>query len=154
MPVSDYLRRDPQTAGPDETLREAAQRMVEAGVGCLVIVDEERRPLGVVTDRDIALNVLRRKLDAEATPVIQLVDDSPVVVTEEASVAATIRILRTRGLRRVPVVHPETGELRGVLAVDDVLQLLSAELAAVAEVVRQQFPADLSGTHALPGGAS
>ena len=85
--------------------------------------------------------------------MIQLVDENVVVVTEHASLAATLRILKNRGLRRVPVVHPETRELHGILALDDVLQLLSAELSTAAEVVRRQFPADLSGGNQLPGGA-
>jgi CBS domain-containing protein len=153
MPIGDYCRRDPETAGPDETLRGAAQRMDASSVGSLVVLGEGRRPLGVVTDRDVALAVLRKGLDPETTPVSALIGGDVASVTERASVTVVIRIMRKHGLRRLPVVDVESGELRGIVALDDLLQLLASELSATAEAVRKQFPADLSGAHGLSSGA-
>lgn len=153
MPIGDYCRSRPQTATADLTLRAAAQQMDSAGVGCLVVLDEERRPLGIVTDRDVALAVLRKGRDPELAPIGALVDGEVVAVTERASIAVVLRIMKKEGLRRLPVVDAGTGELRGIATVDDVLQLLSAELAMGAEAVRKQFPADLDGAHGLASGS-
>jgi CBS domain-containing protein len=123
--------------------------MDAAGVGCLVVVDERRRPRGVLTDRDVALAVLCRGVDPDATTAADLLDGAVVSVTARAPLAVAIRMLRLHAIRRLPVVDARSGELVGIFTADDVMQLVAAELGAVAEVARQQFPADLRGERAL-----
>lgn len=148
MPIGDYCRTSPATAQPEESIRQAAQRMESLGVGSLVVVDAERRPLGMITDRDLVLRVLRQGCDAETTPVGEVMRRPALMVTQKAPVAVAGRFMRRCGLRRLPIVDDE-GRLAGIVAVDDLLQLLSSELAAAATTVRSQFPADLEGGHAL-----
>jgi CBS domain-containing protein len=156
MPVASYCRRDAKTASADESLRDAAKRMDAAGVGSLVVVGEGNRPIGVVTDRDVVLAVLRRGLDPATTPVSEILERAAISVTEQASLAVAIRMMRQGGVRRLPVVDGKTGEVVGVLASDDVLQLLAAELGAASDVVRYQLPPELRGQRAIraSGGAS
>jgi CBS domain-containing protein len=149
MAILDYCRRDPCTGRADESVREAARRMEARGVGCLVIVDDARRPIGMVTDRDIALRVLRRRLDPETTPLADVMQTEVSAVTAEAPVERAIGRMHTDGVRRVPVVDAD-GRLVGLFAADDAIQLVASELAAFAEAVRAQFPADLAPGHALP----
>jgi CBS domain-containing protein len=147
--VDEYCRRDPRCAAASESVRAAAQRMDAEGVGCLVVVDERRRPRGVLTDRDVALAVLGRGVDPDAARVGDLLEGDVVTVTARAPLAVAIRMLRLHALRRLPVVDARSGELVGLFTADDVMQLVAAELGAVAAVARQQFPADLRGERAL-----
>jgi CBS domain-containing protein len=148
MSVRDYCRRDPCTATPGESIREAAKRMDARGVGCLVVVDEQRRPIGMLTDRDIVLQVLRRRGDPDRVLVGAVMHREPTVVREDVRLDTAVRVMRRDTVRRVPVVD-DAGRLVGILSADDALQLLASELAGVAEAVRAQFPADLDPRRAL-----
>jgi CBS domain-containing protein len=148
MAVRDYCRRDPVTVTPDQSVREAAQRMQAHGVGMLVVVDAEGRPVGALTDRDVTIRLVRRGRDADTTPVEAVMNSEVSVVSEAASLEVALRRMRADAVRRMPVVDGE-GRLVGIVTLDDALQLISSEIAGVAEVVRAQFPADTSGAHAL-----
>jgi CBS domain-containing protein len=149
MPVGDFCRREPCTATADESIREAAKRMDARGVGCLVVVDAEGKPVGMLTDRDLVMRGLRRRRDPDSTTVGELMHDDVTRVREAAPLEVAIRRMRSDAVRRIPVVD-DAGRLVGILAADDVLQLAASELAGVAEAIRTQFPADREGGHALP----
>lgn len=148
MSIADYCRPDPVTAVPADTLQEAAKRMDAAGVGCLVVVDDARRPLGVITDRDLALQVLRHRLDPSTETLEKVMHHPVITVTTRAPVIVVSRFMREHALRRIPVVDPDTGALVGIVSSDDLLQLVAGELSACAEVARQQFPLDVRGQSA------
>jgi CBS domain-containing protein len=149
MSVRDYCRRDACTATPDESIREAAKRMDARGVGCLVVVDAQQRPIGMLTDRDIVMRVLRRRGDPDRVQVGAVMQREPSFVREDTPLDAAVRVMRRDTVRRLPVVD-ESGRLVGILGVDDALQLLASELAGVAQAVRAQFPADTDPRRALP----
>jgi CBS domain-containing protein len=153
MPIGDYCRSEPTTARPDESVQDAAKRMDAAGVGCVVVVDELSKPVGLLTDRDVALHVLRHRVDPARATVAELMREPVVTLSERAPIAVAARFMRQHGLRRIPVVDNETGVLTGIVAADDLLQLVSAELAVAVDVARQQFPADLRGERALAPGS-
>ncbi len=142
MPIVDYCRRQPTTAGPEDPVQEVARRMVADGVGCAVVVDEKRRPVGMVTDRDVALRVLRERRDPAATPIVELMQGPVVTITRNAPVALASRFMAQHGLRRIPVVESRGGELVGVVTADDIVELLASELAGIGAVVRAQLSGD------------
>lgn len=153
MPIVDYCRSEPVTAGADESIQEAAKRMDVSGVGCLVVVDGAARPIGIVTDRDLALQVLRRGLDPAAETLECVMSEPVVTITDHAPLGVAARFMRQHGVRRIPVVQGDTGAMVGIVSSDDLVQLVSSELSACADIARQQFPADLRGERALsPGG--
>jgi CBS domain-containing protein len=125
--------------------------MAARGVGSLVVVDPEGRPLGMLTDRDVVMRVLRRRRDPDGTTLGSVLHAEVSTVREAAPLEVGIRRMRADGLRRLPVVD-EGGRLVGILAADDVLQLDASELAGIAEAVRAQFPRDLDAAHALGAG--
>jgi CBS domain-containing protein len=150
--IHQFARRNPATATADESVREAARRMDARGVGCLVVVDADDKPIGMLTDRDLVMRVLRRRRDPEQTKVGEVMHPEVSSVTEDAPLERALRRMHQEGLRRLPVVD-QKGRLTGIFAADDALQLLASEVAGVAEAVRSQFPADLDARHALPEGA-
>ncbi len=146
MPIGDYCQRDVRTIDAGETLRAAARRMAEESVGSLVVL-QGRHPRGVLTDRDIALRVLRAGTDPDATTTLDAVSGDPVVIHETSPLRAASAVMRRTALRRLPVVDAQ-GELVGVIAFDDLLRLVARELSGVAEVVASQAPA---GSRPAPG---
>lgn len=144
MNAGDLCTRKPQTVAPDASVRDAAKRMGRANVGCLVVT-EDGFPVGMLTDRDAALAVLAGRLDPGSTRVRDVMTRPVQVIEGGASLTVALSLLRGSRLRRLPVVD-EKGAVVGVLALDDVLRLLSTEIGDLAEALRRQLG---RGTSAL-----
>lgn len=111
-------------------LDEAARLMRENHVGCLVVVDDmpdQRTVIGLLTDRDIVTAVVAADLAPSALRVEDVMTTDLVIAREEDSLIDLIRTMRSKGVRRVPVVGLQD-ELIGIVTFDDVLGILSEEL--------------------------
>jgi CBS domain-containing protein len=119
-------------------LDEAARLMRTHHVGSLVVVEErsprERIVVGVITDRDLATQVIALERDARAFRVGDIVAPDVVTVREQDSVLDVLTVMRRRKVRRVPVTGPR-GELIGVVALDDVLAIVAEQMPALASAV-------------------
>jgi CBS domain-containing protein len=140
MTVGKHCTRRCATARPEESIREAAVRMDALDVGCLVVVDEKNRPRGVITDRDVALRVMRRRYDPDATQIDQMMDREVVSLRESTSLVQGLRRMRSEGLRRLPVVDDD-GSLVGIFTADDALKVVAEELQAAAGIAEAQTSA-------------
>ncbi|HME71512.1 MAG TPA: CBS domain-containing protein, partial [Myxococcota bacterium] len=98
MAIRDLGLRTAQTIEPSATARAAAHRMEKDGIGCLVVV-EGKRPVGMVTDRDLVLHVLVEKRDARLVQVGEIAKRSPVTVPATATLAEVTRVMRKHGVR-------------------------------------------------------
>lgn len=114
----------------DEPVRIVAARMRERGVGCVIIV-EEGRPVGVVTDRDLTLRVLAEGRSSE-TPVGSVMTSTPLTLQSDAELDAAVRMMRASGVRRLPIVDGR-GSLVGIVTADDLLVTLARELSQLGE---------------------
>lgn len=139
MTTGRICTREVYLADPDETVEAIAHRMHERGVGSLLVLDDARRPVGIVTDRDLVLRVLAADRDPLTTRVAEVMTRDPRTVGEETPIEQTLSLMRAYGVRRVPVVDPG-GTLVGVVTLDDVLSLLTEELTIVGEVLSKQNP--------------
>ena len=107
MPVGSYCRRSPCTAQLDETLQASAERMEKEGVGLLVVVDGGW-PVGVVSDRDVALEVLAGRRDPVATRVADAMTKKPVTAGDDEvrdnprARSAKLRVARRQAWRTTP----------------------------------------------------
>lgn len=137
MTVSRFCRRPARTIAPHATVFEAATLMREENVGCLVVVDEDSRPVGIVTDRDIALHVGVHPRGLDQLPVADLMSPEPVTVRADASLQQATALMRDSAFRRLPVTGKD-GRIEGVLAADDLVIGLSHELQDLAEGLRRQ----------------
>ncbi len=126
-------------ASPDESVREAARRMREADVGTLVVVDDKRNPLGVVTDRDVTLRCVAASRDPDATPVAAVMTAPAHCVSEATAIEEALGCMAGRGARRL-VVTDDAGRLVGILALDDVLELLVEEAEVIGRLLRGRHP--------------
>jgi CBS domain-containing protein len=137
MSIESLLRHPVSTLPPDAPCREAAQLLRDEDVGC-VVVSEDERPLGIVTDRDLVVRVMAAGLDPGKTLLRDVMSGEPVFLARERSVEQVFATMREQRVRRIPVVDAE-GRLEGVLALDDLLLLLAAQLGDLAEVVRSEL---------------
>lgn len=140
MDVGEICTREVVIATRNTTVVEAARLMREYHVGDLVVVDESegrRVPVGIVTDRDIVVGVLALGLDPAVLTVGDIMGSHLVTATEDDDVYETLQIMRTRGVRRVPVVNT-AGALVGIVVLDDILEIFAEELDAAVKVVARE----------------
>ncbi|MDH5761134.1 MAG: CBS domain-containing protein [Gemmatimonadota bacterium] len=139
MSVGKICSRIVYTARPDETVVEAARRMKEHGVGSLVVLDEDRRPMGILTDRDVAMRCVAEGIDAEATEVRDVMSLPVTAMDEDAPIESALQSMAATSTRREPVVDDQ-GKLVGLLALDDVLSLLVEEAESIGKLLHSQTP--------------
>ncbi|NBR28300.1 MAG: CBS domain-containing protein [Betaproteobacteria bacterium] len=121
-------------AGADTTVQNAAKLMREYHVGSLVVVDVAaggRRPVGIVTDRDIVVEVSALDLDPKVLTVGDIASPRLVTVFEGEGLQETLAIMCGECVRRLPVVDDD-GNLAGILSYDDLLTTLTRQLADAA----------------------
>lgn len=140
MTIRDLCTDYVATVEPDASALEAARRMREHHVGDLIVVqanEHGRRPIGVVTDRDLVVGVMAKSVDPSQVRVSELIGEGVATIREDADLSAGIAKMRANGFRRLPVVS-SFGELVGVLTLDDAIDALSAQLASLATITRRQ----------------
>jgi CBS domain-containing protein len=120
------------------SVREVVETMRKERVGTVVVV-EGPEPAGLLSDRDIALQVLIDRLDAGAVQARELMRSPVVTVPEETPLADAAQVLRTNGRGRLPVADKE-GKLVGMIGSDDLVGVLSRSLAGLASAIAHQRP--------------
>ncbi|HVO91174.1 MAG TPA: CBS domain-containing protein [Casimicrobiaceae bacterium] len=123
-------------ATPDTTIADAAEQMRKSHVGTLVVVDETskgRRPVGIVTDRDIVIEVVAARLDADTVKLSDLLVQKLVTIEDKDDYADAIRLMIMKNIRRLPVVDA-SGILVGIITLDDMLRYLALPLAELSDM--------------------
>jgi CBS domain-containing protein len=115
--VRDAMTPSPTTIAADAPVVEAARLLASRNVGSLPVVDDESL-VGMITDRDLVLNVLAKDVDPHSTTVASVCTQDPVVVAPEDSLDEALRRMASQQVRRLPVVDEE--RLVGILAQADV----------------------------------
>ena len=133
MPVRDLIKRKVVVVEPDDTVRLAAKRMEDKMVGSLVVIDGDK-PVGIITDRDIAIRVVAQGKSPE-TPVKEVMTKEPITVREDATFFELTKVFRDAAVRRVVVVDKD-GRLVGLISVDDAMELLTTEFANLIAAIR------------------
>jgi CBS domain-containing protein len=140
MLVGEICNRAAIVIAADVDLVAAAQLMRTEHVGFLVVTadgSERGAPVGVLTDRDIVIEVVAKGVDALQLTAEDAMTRDPLVIGVDARPEHALRQMRAFGVRRTPVVDA-TGRLVGVLSLDDVLDWLAGALADAAGIVRRE----------------
>ena len=155
MLIGDVCNRDVVCAATDATVAAAASLMRAHHVGDVVVVDRqdaERMPIGIVTDRDIVIEVVALGVDPTSLKLGDLVSWGQLATVQETDTYAdTLRRMHDKGVRRMPVVNT-TGVLVGIISLDDFLPRFVSELSEFAELVERGRQRELQ-TRASPIGA-
>ena len=135
MKVKEIMTNDPTCCTDTVSLHEAAQMMANYNCGAIPVVEsrENKKPIGMVTDRDITIRTLAHNKNPLKMVVGEVMTDNPITVTPETSIEECCQTMEKNQIRRVPVVD-EAGVLCGIVAQADVAR--KAPGYEVAELVK------------------
>ena len=137
MNVGELCNREVIIVGQDATVLEAAKLMRQYHVGDLVVIEKRQGasfPIGILTDRDIVIEIIAAEVDFDAVTVGDVMSYELITASEEDAIADTIKLMRDKGIRRVPVVNKQ-GELEGIIAVDDLIDLLAEQMQDIVALI-------------------
>jgi CBS domain-containing protein len=138
MSVSDICNTRVISADKDTSIPDVARLMREHRVGCVVVTEEIKKgtllPVGVITDRDLVLEITAIEANPRHLTAGDIVIRSVITVRENDDIRETQQRMRTHGIRRVPVVDA-TGALTGILSADDMIGLIARELQELAQLI-------------------
>ena len=140
MKAGELCNRNVITAEPDMSIQQAAELMRDHHVGCLVVVRENEarmEPAGIVTDRDIVVELIAKGISIDEVTVGDIMSFALLKVGEDDSIFECAQRMRSRGVRRVPVIT-YNGALAGILALDDILSLLGEELSLLCKLTERE----------------
>jgi CBS domain-containing protein len=145
MPISEICNREVVIVQRENTVLEAARLMRQHHVGDVVVVESRdgvRIPVGIVTDRDVVVEIIAPGLDPSAITVGDIMVPELAAAKESIGMFEAIEYMRAKGVRRLPVVD-EGGGLVGILTLDDLLELLTEEFLALGRLVQHERKKEL-----------
>jgi len=140
MSVGEFCNREVIVANKDTTVVEIAQLMRQHHVGSIVIVESNGSnnvPVGIITDRDIVLEIVAPQLDLDAVTAGDIMSGELLIAREVDGLWETLKRMRSHGVRRVPVINDEE-VLLGILSVDDTLEILSNEFSELVSLMNRE----------------
>ena len=138
MNVGEICSRVVVVAESNTPVQQAAKLMRDQHIGALVVTEgsaEARRPIGIVTDRDMVVEVVAADVDYRMLTVGDIMSERPATINETAGLFEAIAQMRSGGVRRL-VVADAMGRLLGIVAMDDLIPVLAEELSALAQAIR------------------
>ncbi len=140
MSIGEICNREVVYINRDVTVNAACKLMRHYHTGSLVVVDEvggKRVPVGILTDRDVVVEIDAMDLDAKVITAGDIMSSQLVTVAESHGVMETIELMRFKAVRRMPVVDTD-GRLIGIVTIDDLLEVLAEELTGIARIVARE----------------
>lgn len=140
MSVGDFCNCDVSVVSREVSVADAARHMRDAHVGDVVVVEERdglRVPVGIVTDRDLVIEVLAAGTDPDKVAVGDMMSADLLTASEHDETLETLQRMRNRGVRRMPVVD-ERGALKGILTVDDFINMFAEQMEDLVRLVTRE----------------
>ncbi len=140
MSVAEYCNREVVIVSKNEPVTEVIELMRSHHVGDVVVIDKQGDrvlPVGILTDRDIVLEIMAEDVDPNTIDVGDVMSYELVTIPENTPLMDTIKYMRTKGVRRMPVVDQQ-GSLLGIITADDILALLAEQMQDLAGLVTQE----------------
>jgi CBS domain-containing protein len=149
--IGEICTRSVVFCTPGTTIVDAAHLMREHHVGDLVVVEErngKRYPVGVATDRDITVEIVALNVPLDRLSIGDIMTRKLISVTESEDAFNALELMRRKGVRRLPVVDRQ-GALAGVVALDDLLEVLAEELSLMVKLISRQSSQEVRSRPAL-----
>lgn len=137
MPVGNLGPEDVVTTDPDAQVADVVDDLESENVGAVVVVHDDE-PVGIVTDRDVALAVDEGQNVAQE-PVETVMAEDPVTIREDEPALEISRTIDEHNVRRIPTVD-ENGELTGIVTLDDLVATIGEQLEHTADTIEAQSP--------------
>jgi signal-transduction protein with cAMP-binding, CBS, and nucleotidyltransferase domain len=127
MSLRDVIDENLVSCNSETPISEVADLMKDEDVGAVVVVDENRKPIGIVTDRDIVVRCISESRDPN-TPVGTIMTASVASVGIDAELHDVVRVMKERGVRRIPVVDQNSFAV-GLISFGDLFGLIAKEMS-------------------------
>jgi CBS domain-containing protein len=140
MTIGAICNREVITVRRDATVLHAATLMRKYHVGDVVVIEDHKGksvPIGVVTDRDIVIELVATELDCRVITTGDIMAANLAVIKESAGIFEAIQLMTNKGIRRLPVVDSSDG-LVGIVTLDDLLLLLTKEFSALTKLISRE----------------
>ncbi|MEF8807221.1 CBS domain-containing protein [Natronomonas sp.] len=138
MPIQDLVRSEVVTADPDTSVADLATTMDDESVGSVVITEGEQ-PVGIVTDRDLAIRVLGEGRDPDALTASDVMSEDLETADPETGFYEATETMADNGIRRLPVTDADD-TLVGIITADDLTELLAEEQQHLGAIIEAQRP--------------
>ena len=139
MKVGEFCNREVVIAPQDMTVLEAAKLMRQYHVGNVVVVEKRENrsvPVGILTDRDIVVELLAKEIDVSLFSIGEVMTFDLTTAWEGEDIIDTVKKMKLKGIRRIPVVNKE-GFLIGILALEDLIELIAEQLSDLVALCRR-----------------
>lgn len=139
MSLKALCSRDLVAVGRDDTVFKAAQLMRQNHIGDVLVVEKKQDvtlPVGIVTDRDVVIEIVAPGLDPQVITVGDIMLPAIYTIDEDSGVFDAIRLMTAKGVRRLPVV--KDGSLTGIITLDDLLLLMAREFCSFAKLLTKE----------------
>lgn len=144
MKVGEFCNRTVIVAEGQESAADVARLMRDHHVGCVVVVEDRsgrRKPVGIITDRDLAIGVIADNRDPARTPIEQIMSADPYRAREQQDLEDVLHHMRARGVRRIPVVD-EHDVLLGIFTFDDLVEWSAEHTLELSHLVQRELHAE------------
>ncbi len=141
MSVGQYCNRHVITTDRATEIREVARMMRHHHVGTVVVVErrgDKDYPIGIITDRDLVVEMLAQNLSPETVTVSDVMSSQLITAREDENFWRMLDRMSAKGVRRLPVVDDD-GALVGILTVDDILTALAVGLSDMTRLVQREI---------------
>jgi len=145
MNIGEMCSRVVVLAHRDTPLSEVSKLMREHHVGSVVIIEDSTRgrlPIGIITDRDIVIEVIAMDMDCNEVSAGDIMSGELVTVLEDESIINALRLMRRRGVRRLPVLT-QTGTLAGIVTLDDIMEIVGEEFVGITKTIASEQSKEL-----------
>lgn len=139
MGILEIARTEVVTVSPDDSIYSVAVKMSEENIGS-VVVTEKNSPIGIITDRDIAIDTIVENKDPSNTTAQEIMSEDPFTVDQDEGIFDVLNEMCNMGVRRIPVVDITTNELKGIITFDDFVWILSTELENLSTIIEKESP--------------
>lgn len=139
MTIGSHCKHSVITTSKDTSVFDAAKLMKKNNIGNIVVVDEANggTPIGIFTDRDVAMRIVADEVDPKSLTVGDAMSQDLLVLQEHQPIQETVDMMCAKGVRRAPIVD-KNNKIIGIATVDDLLLLFADQLGSLAKLVRKQ----------------
>ena len=138
LKVEDIMVGDVVTVEVEATVRQAVDLMNKNEIGCFVVVDEEEKPVGIVTERDLLKRVLAKRKDPVRVKVMQIMSQPLVTGTPHMDIEAAARLMFKRKIKKLPIV--ENGRLVGLVTLTDLVRFQPEIIRILKKLSSKKLP--------------
>ena len=145
MTVGTVCNREVVVVEGDTGISETAKLMREYHVGNVVVIEVRkglRCPIGILTDRDIVIQLIAKGIDINSVTIDDIMSTNLFIAKENDDVIDTIKLMRQKGIRRMPVVD-ENGGLVGIITLDDLIDLFAEQLRDLADLISREQQSEM-----------